>query len=128
MNIILSIFAESTPTVSTWAAWKDILMPILSAAIGAFFTYLVTRSKNQSEVGKIDAETLKTYLQIIKDIQENNQSLYEKLQVLRAKVDSVDDMLDKAQDDLERVQKELKECMDASDRIDEAVSITTNSS
>lgn len=125
MSILFLTIAESDPT-NMITTWKDLIVPILvviiPATVSSIITYFATKSKSKSEIGQIDAETLKTYLQIIKDIQENNQSLYEKLQTLRERVESVDNMLDKAQDDLVRVQKELEDCMEANNNNIESAS------
>lgn len=97
--------------------FKDLIIPVVILIVTNIGTYLATRSKSKSEIGQIDAETLKTYLDIIKDIQENNQSLYEKLQTLRDKVENVDDMLDKAQTDLAITQKQLAACIESKTQI-----------
>lgn len=128
MHTFIFMIFQTTEPVSNTFTWKDLIVPIVIVIATNIVTYLATRRKSKSEIGQIDANTLKTYLDIIKDIQDNNQSLYEKLQILREKVESVDEMLDNAQDDLEKVQKQLDDCMQSNEQLRTASENSLNNS
>lgn len=85
---------------------------IILLLIGNLLQFLMTRGKTASERGKLDAEAVASFTKTIKEIQETNDSLFDKMGMIRAKLMQVEDELEHAKD-------ELQECLDKKAPCDE---------
>jgi septal ring factor EnvC (AmiA/AmiB activator) len=135
---ILLMFQATTGTPAAAAApavspapdseLTKFLYAVLLAAATAAITYFLTRKKNQADIDKLIAETIRTYVQTINEIQETNQKLFDKIKILREENDKereeaeqVETMLETAKKDLEKCLEEKKPCAEIDDVLNRTV-------
>jgi hypothetical protein len=90
--------------------FEKLYVPVVVAIVTGVITYLLARPKTKSEIGKLDAETVSSFIKTIKEIQETNQQLFEKIQSLRTNQQVVDDLLEKTKDELADCLNRSEDC------------------
>jgi chromosome segregation ATPase len=104
--------SESPPDNINW--------PAIVIAVGGLLLnlvqYISNRRKSSSEVSHLDAQTLKTYIDAIKEIQSVNDSLYTRMGSLRAQLEQLEADLE---DSREEHRNHLASCVKRDEECEE---------
>lgn len=112
-TIFFLFFAEEAPVaqVSPVVIWTPIIVAILSI-IGNVVQILMARNKSKSEVSNLDAQTLKSYVDTIKEIQTTNNNLFQTMVSVRDRAEQLETDLEEAREHLQECRKQMDECDD----------------
>lgn len=102
----LLLFAEESSQTAIWVA----VIGLIASVLGNVVQFLQARRKSESETASLDAQTLKTYVDTIREIQTTNNTLYQSMTVLRDRAETLEAELEESQRHLEECKKENANC------------------
>lgn len=115
LPFVIVIFLFQAPPALGDTAAEKVLLVLVFIAVSSFITWLVARKKNQADIGKLMAETVKTYIDAIDEIMRLNDTLQTKAQSAYDEVDKWRREHRAATALLEQTQDELADCLESRD-------------
>lgn len=109
--LIIFLFENPSGVVSATDWFEKYGWAIILLIVTNSVNYYFSRPKTDSDISKNFADTIKTYLQTIKEIQETNQTLFAKVQAAQDASESQRDRADELEEMLEQTKKELEKCL-----------------
>ncbi|MBS3914348.1 MAG: hypothetical protein KG003_07610 [Bacteroidetes bacterium] len=114
--LLLFLFQDSSSLSSTQESMiEKIFILVATAAITGVSTYLATRRKNEADIQKLVAETIKTYVEAMNQIQQINKELRASIKELMTDVETWHKSYLKTDELLSEATRGLSDCLDSKD-------------
>lgn len=119
---LIMTFLLAEPSAATAGDWfKDYAWVLILLFVTNGLQFLASRRKTNSDVNKLDAETIKTLIGTIREVQKSNDELYQQFEPMRVQARLLEDKLEEAEDKLKKCVERHADCGECHDTLVHAI-------